>query len=223
MASIVKSKHPIIILIKKDLQVEFRQKHTLFGMLLYMICTVFCLYMMNGQPEVKVWNALFWVAQLFITVNTVAKSFLQEPAERLRYYFTVVSPVHFMIAKLLYSLIITFIMTILSFLLFTILLGNPLLHVFTFMGVAILGAINLGFLFTFLSAVTAQARQSAAMMAVLGFPIAIPQLIILSKLSQTALSEVIQENMLNMFLILGFMSILIFVLSVILFPFLWQE
>ncbi len=215
--------HPIITLIKKDILLEFRQKHTLFSILLYMVSTVFSLYMMNGQPEVTVWNALFWIAQLFITVNTVAKSFLQEKPESLRYYFTIVSPLQFVISKLLYSFILTLFMTLLSFILFVTLLGNPLLNFFTFFGVAIVGALNLGLLFTFLSAVAAQARQNAAMMAVLGFPIAIPMLIILSKMTQACLTNVVQEGMLNMFFIMGFMSMMIFVLASILFPFLWQE
>src|SRR3954471_8302956 len=96
----------LISLVKKDLLIEWRQKHTLFGVLLYVGSTVFVIYMMNGQPEGKVWNALFWITQLFVAVNAVAKSFLQESPERFRYYFTLVKPSTFLLAKMIYSIVL---------------------------------------------------------------------------------------------------------------------
>lgn len=215
--------HPVIKLMAKDFRLEFRQKHTFFAMILYMVSTVFSLYMMNGQPEVQVWNALFWIAQLFISVNTVAKSFLQEKPENLRYYYTIVSPMQFVLSKLFYSFVLSLSMTLLSLALFVLLLGNPMHNWTMFFGIAVMGSLNLGLLFTFLSAIAAQARQNAAMMAILGFPIAIPMLIILSKMSHACMSDVIQEGMLGMFGILAFMSALIIILAALLFPFLWQE
>ena len=62
---------PLITLVKKDLLIEWRQKHTLFGVILYVGATVFVVYMMSGQPETKIWNALFWLTQLFVAVNSV--------------------------------------------------------------------------------------------------------------------------------------------------------
>ena len=94
----------ILTLIRKEATIEWRQKHTLFGVLLYVGSTVFAVYMMNGQPEPKVWNALFWLIQLFVTVNSVAKSFLQESQARYRYYYSIVSPSVFMASKLLYNI-----------------------------------------------------------------------------------------------------------------------
>src|SRR5580658_7760211 len=105
---------PFISLVKKDLLMEWRQKHTLFGVLLYVGSTVFVVYMMSGQPEARIWNALFWLTQLFVAVNSVAKSFLQEHPNRFRYYFTLVKPAAFLLAKLVYSTLLLFIMSLLS-------------------------------------------------------------------------------------------------------------
>ena len=68
----------ISTLIKKDLLLEIRQQYSFYGILLYIIATIFVLYMTIQEPEPKVWNGLFWVIQLFICINAVAKSFLQE-------------------------------------------------------------------------------------------------------------------------------------------------
>jgi len=211
------------ILIKKELLLEWRQKHTLYGVLLYVGCTVFVLYMMAGQPEGRVWNALFWVAQLFVTVNSVAKSFIQEGDTRMRYYFTIVSPVRYMISKMLYSIVLMLAVTLVSLLLFRLLLGNPIVHFPRFAGATCLGAAALSLLFTFLSAVAAQARQNAALMAIMGFPVAIPLLLILSRLTLVTVAPVLQEGWWGMMGMMAAMSLLIIALAVILFPVLWKE
>lgn len=82
----MKNSHPILSLVKKDLLLEFRQQYTLYGILLYVASTIFVVYLSMGEPEDKVWNGLFWVIQLFVCVNAVAKSFLQESRGRMLYY-----------------------------------------------------------------------------------------------------------------------------------------
>ncbi len=213
----------LISLVKKDLLIEWRQKHTLFGVLLYVGATVFAVYIMNGQPEVKVWNALFWITQLFVAVNSVAKSFLQEHPNRFRYYFTVVKPSTFLLAKMLYSMVLMLGISLISLFLFSILLGNPVIQTAVFVGVTAAGSLALSAVFTFLSAIAARAQQNAALMAILGFPLVIPVLMILSNLALSAISPVYQEGWWVMMLVLLALSILVIILGLILFPFLWQE
>ncbi len=64
-----------------------------FGILLYVFSTVFVINLMVREPEERMWNALFWVVQLFVCVNAVAKSFLQESRGRLLYFYSLVHPV----------------------------------------------------------------------------------------------------------------------------------
>jgi heme exporter protein B len=84
----MKRKH-IWTLFKKDLLLEIRLQYTFFGILLYVASTIFVLYLSMGQPENEVWNGLFWMIQLFISVNAVAKSFLQENPGRLLYFYSI--------------------------------------------------------------------------------------------------------------------------------------
>lgn len=214
---------PFISLLRKDLLLEWRQKHTLFGVLLYAGCTVFAIYMMSGQPEPVIWNALFWITQLFIAVNSVAKSFLQEPPERFRYYYTLVKPATFFLAKVLYSVSLQLLMSGISLLLFQLLLGNPLAQPGLFFVVALTGSLSLAVVFTFLSAIAARAQQNSALMAILGFPLIIPVLMILSKLALKAISPVYQPGWWSLALMLLLLDALVLILGIILFPFIWQE
>lgn len=213
----------VISLVRKDAAIEWRQKHTLFSVLLYVCATVFAVYMMNGRPEREVWNTLFWLMQLFVTVNSVAKSFLQESNARYRYYFCIVNPALFMAAKLIYSLVLQTLISLVSLFLFSVMLGNPIEQAGLFLLVTVMGCMALSAVFTFLSAIAAKANQNAALMAVLGFPIVTPILMILSKLATKAIMPVYQEGWWTLALILLLLIVLTAILSLILFPFLWKE
>lgn len=214
----------IITLLKKDFLLELRQQHTFFGILLYVASTIFVLYLAMGQPESTVYNGLFWMIQLFVCINAVAKSFLQESKGRMLYFYSIVSPVHFIIAKLIYSTAVMLLMVLVSLLLFRFLLGNPILNQFQFFGIACLGGLSISLVFTLMSAIAAKAHQNAAIMAILGFPLIIPQLLLLIRLSKSALGEVFREGaVLQITLLLIGLDVLVVVLAIVLFPFLWKE
>jgi len=214
---------PLLSLVRKDLLMEWRQKHTLFGVLLYVGATVFVVYMMTGQPEAKIWNALFWITQLFVAVNAVAKSFLQESTARFRYYFTITKPATFLLAKMIYSIILLIIMSGVSLLLFGIMLGLPLVQTGLFVAITAVGGVSLSVVFTFLSAIAARAQQNASLMAILGFPLVTPVLMMLSNLALKAIAPVYQPGWWTLAGVLLLLDVLVIVLGVILFPFLWQE
>ncbi len=212
-----------MVLVRKDMLMEWRQKHTLYGVGLYVASTVFAIYMMSGQPEAKQWNALFWLTQLFVAVNAVAKSFLQEHPNRFRYYFTLVKPTTFLMAKMIYSSSLMLVMSLISLMLYSILLGWPLEQGGLFILISLVGSISLSAVFTFLSAIAARAQQNSALMAILGFPLVTPVLMILSNLSLKAISPVYQPGWWVLAIVLLALDLLVIILGVALFPFLWQE
>src|SRR5215212_7378381 len=110
----------IFTLFKKDLLLEIRQQYTFYGILLYIASTIFVLYLAMGQPEDIVWKGLFWMIQLFICVNAVAKSFLQESRGRMLYFYSIASPSDFVLAKLLFNSLLMLLMSLLSILMFSL-------------------------------------------------------------------------------------------------------
>jgi heme exporter protein B len=210
-------------LVKKDLLLEIRQQYTFYGILLYVASTVFVLYLAMDQPEEKIWNGLFWMIQLFICVNAVAKSFLQESRGRMLYFYTIAGARDFVLSKLVFNIVLMMVMSLISLLLFQLLLGNPLQHPLRFAGIVCLGGCSLSMVFTFLAAIAARAQQNAALMAIMGFPLIIPQLMLLMKISTTSFADVIQAGEIQLMLLLGGLDVLVMALAVILFPFLWKD
>ena len=213
----------IYTLLKKDALLEFRQQYTFFGILLYIASTTFVIYLTMGQPDDKVWNGLFWVTLLFICINTVARSFLQEGRGRMLYFYTIAHPVHFIFSKLIYNSLLRCLMSGLSLLLFILLVGNPLQHALLFFGMSCLGGISLSLVFSFLAAIASKAQQPSAIMAILGFPLIIPQLMLLMKIANIAFADVVQNGLPQLVGLLCGFDILFVALSYILFPFLWKE
>lgn len=214
----------ITALVKKDLLLEFRQQYTFYGILLYVASTIFVLYLAMKQPETSVWNGLFWIIQLFICINAVAKSFLAEGRGRMLYFYTIAGPVDFIISKLIYNGILMLLMSVVSLVLFTVFLGNPIIDTPRFIGMVCLGGLSLSLVFTLLAAIAAKAQQQAALMAILGFPLIIPQLLLLIKLSKAAFGEVYGAGVVSQItLLLIGLDVLVIALAIILFPFLWKD
>ncbi len=215
----------IAALLKKDILLELRQQHSFYGILLYIASTIFVLYLSLPQsPDADVWNSLFWVIQLFVCVNTVAKSFLQESRGRMLYFYSITSPVEFIIAKLFFNVVLMLLMSLVSLLLFFIFLNNPVADSLRFIGIVLLGGTSISLVFTLMSAIAAKAQQNAALIAILGFPVILPQLLLLMRLSKTAFAEVFRAGaVLQLAGLIGLMDILVIVLAVILFPYLWKD
>src|SRR6185503_8040746 len=127
----------IITLFKKDLLLEVRQQYSFYGILLYIGATVYVLFMAMDAPESNVWNGLFWVIQLFICINAVAKSFMQESKGRMLYFYSIASPGDFVLAKLLFNSLLMLVMSGLSLLLFSLFLGNPVQKTGPFIGLVL--------------------------------------------------------------------------------------
>jgi len=210
-------------LFRKDLLLEVRQQYTFYGVLLYVASTIFVLYLSMGEPEGPVWKGLFWMIQLFICVNAVAKSFLQEGRGRLLYFYSIAGARDFILSKLLFNALLMLVMSLASLFLFMLMLGNPLSHPLSFLLLSCLGGVSLSLVFTFLAAIAARAQQSAALMAILGFPLIIPQLLLLNKASTIAFEDVLQSGLGNMIVLIGGFDLMVIALAVVLFPFLWKD
>lgn len=138
------------------------------------------------------------------------------------YFYSVASPASFVLAKLLFNSLLMLAMSLLCLLLYSMFLGNPMQKMWQFIGLVLLGGWSLSLVFTFLAAIAAKAQQNAAIMAVLGFPIIIPQLLLLVRLSNAAFAPLVYIPVGTVLLLVA-LDLLVVLLAVILFPYLWKD
>lgn len=211
-------------LLLKEIRLEFRQKYAISGVLLYVLSTVFVVYTTLGQAVgAAVWGALYWIIVLFASVNAVAKSFVQEPPRRQLYYYHLVSPTAIILSKMLYNILLLVVIGLLAYGALALVIGNPVRAVGLFYQTMILGAIGFSIAFTFLSSIAAKASQSATLMAILSFPVIIPIIMTLMRLTKIALGLMTDTAYYQDMLILLCIDVILGALALVLFPYLWRE
>ena len=215
--------HRVLTIIQKDIRLEWRQKYSLYGLLLYVVSAVFAIYMLQESPEGEVWNALYWLIILFVAVNAVAKSFLQESRHRNLYYYTLHHPRDIILSKLIYNVVLMMGMSLVAWFLFLVLLGDPAMQPVRFLLLVFSGGFSMALLFTLLAAIAGRAGGNSALIAILGFPLVVPQLILLSDLSRPLFTPMAVTNWWTFFGVLLLLDALIVALSLLLFPYLWKD
>jgi heme exporter protein B len=218
-------------LLKKEILLEWRSKYAFNGVLLYVVSTVFVCYIsFNLSPGFStskgypiVWNVLFWIIMLFASVNAIAKSFMQESRSRLLYYYSIASPQAIILSKTIYNVLLMSLLSILALivylLFFTNTLGDPLFYVLT----VLLGSASFSTVFTMISAIASKAGNNGTLMAILSFPVIIPVILLLIRLSKNAMDGIDRSfSYGNMGVLLAINAIVI-ATALLLFPFLWRD
>jgi heme exporter protein B len=213
----------VYFLIQKEITLELRQKYALSGILLYVLATVFIVYLSLVQVQKPVWSALFWIIILFASINAVVKSFVQENSQQALYYYTLANPSAILISKIIYNFLLLTVLCLLTFGVFGVVAGQPVKEIPLFITTLALGSLGFSITLTFISAIASKANNGATLMAIMGFPVVIPILILLVKLTATAL-RLIQDtsNWKDIVSLLAIDTILL-ALAFALFPFLWRD
>ncbi|HVD97508.1 MAG TPA: heme exporter protein CcmB [Cytophagaceae bacterium] len=217
----------VVALLKKDFLLEWRQRYAINGILLYVLGTVFICYLSIGIKNSKLspftWNALLWIVLLFASVNAVAKSFLQEKRGRMLYYYTIASPQAIILSKIIYNSGLLMLLSSLAYLFYSIVMGNPVQDGALFFLNVLLGAIGFSTTFTMISAIASRADNSSTLMTILGFPVIIPMLLFLMKISKNAIDGLTPSVSYDALLILCALDVMMVALAYILFPYLWKS
>lgn len=213
----------IKFLIAKEVKLEMRNKYALGGILLYVVSTVFVSYLCFKRIVTPAtWNALFWIILLFASINAVAKSFIYETRGRLLYLYTLASPEAVIISKIIYNSFLLSFLSALCLIVYSVFIGNLIQDYLLFMVTLLLGSMGFSSLLTMVSAIASKTSNNFTLMAILSFPIMMPLLIVLIKLSKNAIDGLELWDI-NSLLVLSFLNVIIVVLSYLLFRYLWKD
>ncbi|GAB4412105.1 MAG: heme exporter protein CcmB [Bacteroidia bacterium] len=211
-------------MLRKELLLEWKQKYALNGLLLYVASMVTVVALAaGGELTPPVWNILYWVLVLFAAINAIAKSFAAEREGHLIYLYTLARPAAIILAKLIYNTLLLFAVAGLTLLLFVLLSGMSILRPGLMLGLLALGACTLSATLTLLSAMAAKAENRSTLLAVLSFPLLVPTLLMLLKLSGAGLIPDAAPPAAQNLIFLAAMAVVLTAVSVILFPFVWRD
>ena len=209
--------------VAKDAFLELRRGYALGGLIVFVLCTVFIIYLSLVEIEPEIWVALYWIAFLFLSVHAILKSFASESSRRFMYYYTLMAPEVLFVAKCIYN---TFVLAGLGLIMFgalSLVTTSPVVNTWLFAATIGMGALGISLAFTFISAIAIKSDNSATLMTILSFPVIIPVFLSLIKLSKASLEAAGTIPVTNSFLILGSIDLMLLALGLMMFPYLWKS
>ena len=213
----------IATLIRLELKLEFRQRASMAGVLLFSIGTVYLFSLAFGHLEPRLWTALFWIVLLFGATNGLSNAFRRELTYRHAYYHQLAPPLAIYLSKVVFNTIFLLIIGMLVWLLLILFFGNPVVDNLLFFSTLLLACSGLSLLLTFLALLAGRVPNGAGMVAILAFPTVIPLLLTVVKLGAVSTRVIAQTSTSKDLLVLVGIDLLAIGLALILVPMLWKE
>ena len=210
-------------LVAKDLALEWRSKNAINSIVLYLVSTVFVCYQAFESVDTLVWNALFWIILLFASINAISRSFVQESQYRQLYYYSIAGPKAIILSKIIYNIILMVFLSIVAYVIYSIIFKNPVGDPLLYFFAVLLGSISFATVFTMVSGISSKTGNNSTIMAILAFPVIIPLLILLLKLSSNALKGLDRASSEREIITLLAINVITVTISLLLFPYLWRD
>lgn len=213
----------ILTLIKLEWKLEFRQRASLAGVLLFAIGTVYLFSLAFGNLEPRLWNALFWIVLLFGATNGLSNAFRRELSYRYAYYHQLAPPLAIYLSKVVFNSVFLLAIGTIVWGLLALLFNNPVSDYGLFISTLLLACLGLSLILTFLALIAGRVTNGSGLVAILAFPVVIPLLLTVVKLGAVSTRVIAQTSTANDLLVLGGLNLLAIGLAILLVPLLWKE
>ncbi len=210
----------------KDMRLELRTKYALNAIMMFGITTLSVVSFSLGQASLspKIQSALFWVIMFFSAMSGLAQVFIREEETGTALALKLnADPDPIYLGKLFFNLTLLSIMSLIITPMFFVFTDAPTNNLPVFIVVLLLGVFCLCSATTLVAAIIARASVKGALFAVLSFPILLPLLMVLVKGTEKALNNQPFTEVMTEFQFLIAFSVVMTVMSVLLFKFVWQD
>jgi len=211
-------------LLQLDLKVEYRNRYDLLGLLFFVIVISYVLSRAFQSVESYVYNQVYWVFVLIISVNFALRSFGKTREEESAFLYQLVSPEHVITSKLLLNATLIFfgsLVLLLSGLLFNSFESSfqsfPLL---SFIGLLAVVSICLSSTFSLPSALVMTTSNRGTMLGLLSFPVSIPAILLTINIGGSLIANEGWNK--NGLLLLLSIILIMSVVSLYLFRYIWK-
>jgi heme exporter protein B len=213
----------IYYLLAKDFKVEWRNKYGIASLLLYVLSSIFIIYIGLIQLDPRIWNALYWILMLFAAISTIVKNPSQESQARALYEYTLYSPYAVILSRYIYHAVWLIILGMMTMFILSILTIQPIRNFGQFILLLCLASASLSTIFTFVGFLGQKTNNPSTIIAILGFPLTIPIFLTILKISAQSMGMLHDTSVINDWMILSSIWIILAAISIILFPYLWRE
>ncbi len=211
--------------LEKDLSLELRSRFGVNSVLAFIVAgTLVSIYLIGtDRLESLTTISIYWILIVFAAITAMNRAFVIETdrstMELLQLH---ASPMAVYVGKLLYNFIFTFSVSVLTALIFNLLIGFAPLHYGYALLVITLGSTGMAGAATLLSALVAQTDKKATLFPVVALPVLMPLMLLLASASRLLIEQPEWGSIANdIMALVGYCGTMISA-SILLFEYLWD-
>ena len=215
-----------MLIFKKDLKSELRTRYVINSLLMFVLVTISAIRFALGdeKTENEILTGLLWISIFFSTSNGLSRTFVKEEERETSIALKLSSDsTAVLTGKLLFNLVLSFALNILILILFILITDYSVKNVSGFLITVIIGNFGLVSASTIIAAIISKANSKGTLYPVLSFPVLLPLLITVINATKLASLGVGTEKLYGEIIILVSYTIVITVVSYMLFRFVWED
>jgi len=214
-------------LFKKDWESELRTRYAINALAMFILVTISVIMFSIGSEKISEYlnGGLLWVVIFFSAMSGLSRVFVSEEERGTTMTLHLIaSPSTIFSGKLIFNLVLVFLMnaaiTILFLLLFeSFIIRNFLLFLIAF----ILGNFGIAISSTIIAAIISKASSKGTLYPVLSFPILLPLILILLELTKFSMDgNPVSSSLIEIFVLVCY-DVIMLTASYLLFDFIWKE
>ena len=214
-------------LFQKDFHSELRTRYAINSLAMFIIVAISVILFSIGNENISpgLTGGLFWVVIFFSAMSGLSRAFVSEEERGTSLTLQLIaSPATVFTGKLLFNMILVFLMNIVITLLYSMLFAefiiqNYLLFFLTF----VFGNIGIAISSTLIAAIIAKAGSKGTLYPVLSFPILLPLILTSVQLTSFSIDGIpISEAVFELAIVLCY-DIIMISASYMLFDFIWKD
>lgn len=210
----------------KDTRSEYRTRYAVNALLLFALVTLTALsFSVGGVGLTPLLAAVFfWIIVFFSALSSLAQTFVKEVETKTATFLKLTAPddaVFF--GKWGFNLLLILLLEVVLTPLFIVMLNLTVARWDIWIYTCLLGALGLVSTSTLIGALIAAAGVRGALFSVLSFPVLLPLLVVLIRVTEVCFGGGLTGALQDGFLILGAYAVITTTAGWLLFPFVWRE
>ncbi len=212
---------------KKDWESELRTRYAINALAMFILVTISVIMFSIGDEPVTEYltGGLFWVVIFFSAMSGLSRVFVTEEERGTTLTLQLIaSPSTVFFGKLIFNLVLVYLMVTAITFLYSILFENFIIqNVLLFTTALLLGSTGIAISSTLIAAIISKANTKGTLYPVLSFPILLPLILTLVKLTQFSMDGETFEFAWVYLAILVSYNVIMFTGGVMLFDFIWKD
>jgi heme exporter protein B len=213
----------------RDLRSEFRTRYAVNAIVMFAVTTLVAVSFSIGsfriadQDKSFLYAVLLWIILVFSALSGLSRSFVKEhEAGTIDTLKLSARPQAVFMGKLMFNLTLLTALELIIVPAFVLLMGYTIAHPLPFVGIVVVAGLGLGAGTTIVAAMIAQASTRGALFSALSFPLLLPLMITAIKGCERASTGLERIGWAEARMAFAYLIIMIIV-SMFLFPVIWEE